>query len=121
VSEYESIPGVAAHPALAGQTIMIFGTGFGPVTPANADGAASRDQVRKTIATPAVFINGIPALVTFCGLSREFVGVNQINVVVPEGAWRPDGGGGQVPLRIELAGMRTSDKVTIAVAGKWDY
>lgn len=116
--EYESIPGVVARPARAGEIIMILGTGFGPVTPANADGAASRDQLRTTIATPAVFINGIPALVTFCGLSPEFVGVNQINVVVPH---NPTGAGGEWPVQIEIDDMRTSDKVTITVMGAWDY
>jgi uncharacterized protein (TIGR03437 family) len=100
---------------------MILATGLGLVTPANTDGAASRDQVRNTIATPTVLVNGIPALVTFSGLSREFVGVNQINIVVPEGAWGPSGGGGDRPIQIELGGIRTTDTVTIAVAGKWDY
>ena len=121
VAEYGSIPGVLTRPARVGEIVMILGTGLGPVTPANTDGAASRDQVRTTIATPTVLVNGIPARVTFSGLSRELVGVNQINIVVPEGAWDPSGGGGERPIQIELGGIRSSEKVTIAVAGKWDY
>jgi uncharacterized protein (TIGR03437 family) len=121
VAEYGSIPGFFARPARVGEIVMILGTGLGPVTPANTDGSASRDQVRTTIATPSVFINGIPALVTFSGLSAEFVGVNQINIVVPESAWGPGGGGGEWPIQIEMGDMRTSDQVTIVVMGKWDY
>jgi len=114
-----SIPGVPTYPATVGYPLTIFATGLGLVVPASTDGTASGDQIRATIATPTVLINGSPALVTFSGLSPDFVGVNQINIVVPDGAWGPDGGGGQVPIQIELSGMRTSDQVTIEVFGKW--
>jgi uncharacterized protein (TIGR03437 family) len=116
-----SIPGIPTYPASVGSTIMLFATGLGLVTPASSDGADSIDQTRDTIATPTVLINGFPAHVTFSGLSPEFVGVNQINVVVPEAAWGKDGGGGEVPIQIELGGIRTSGDVTIRVLGKWDY
>ncbi len=120
-ADYGSIPGVRTMPATVGNTLMILGTGLGLVTPAITDGAAPGDQVRTTVATPTVLVSGFPALVTFSGLSPEFVGVNQINIVVPEGAWGPGGGGGECPIQIELGGIRSSDKVTIAVLGKWDY
>jgi uncharacterized protein (TIGR03437 family) len=117
-----SIPGVRTAEASVGNTLMILATGLGLVTPAITDGAASSDQVRTTVATPTVLVCGSPALVTFSGLSPQFVGVNQINIVVPGGAWGPSGGGGgECPIQIELGGIRSSDKVTIAVAGKWDY
>jgi uncharacterized protein (TIGR03437 family) len=114
-----SIPGVPTSPAYVGYPLTIFATGLGLVVPASTDGTASGDQIRSTIATPTVLINGSPALVTFSGLSPEFVGVNQINIVVPESAWGSSGGGGQVPIQIELGGVRTSDQVTIEVFGKW--
>jgi len=116
-----SIPGVPTYPAYVGYPLTIFATGLGLVAPASADGAASGDQMRATIATPTVLINGSPAIVTFSGLSPEFVGVNQINIVVPESAWQPSGAGGEVPIQIEFGGIRTSDNVTITVLGKWDY
>ena len=100
---------------------MILATGLGLVTPAITDGAASRDEVRTTLATPTVLVNGFPALVTFSGLSLQFVGVNQINIVVPEGAWGPSGAGGECPIEIELGGLRSTDKVMIYVNGKWEY
>jgi len=119
--DYGSIPGVQTEPATVGNTLMILATGLGLVTPAITDGAASSDQERTTVATPTVLVKGFPAVVTFSGLSPQFVGVNQINIVVPEGAWGPGGGGGECPIQIELGGLRSSNKVTIAVLGKWDY
>jgi uncharacterized protein (TIGR03437 family) len=116
-----SIPGVRTAQASVGNTLTILATGLGLVTPAITDGAASSDRVRTTVTTPKVLVSGFPALVTFSGLSPQFVGVNQINIVVPEGAWGPAGGGGQCPIQIELGGILSSDKVTIAVLGKWDY
>ena len=49
---------------------------------------------------------------TFHGLSPQFVGVNQLNVVVPSV------GAGVVPLQIDAAGVRTTDKVTVAIANQ---
>jgi uncharacterized protein (TIGR03437 family) len=116
-----SIPGVRTYEASVGNLLTILTTGLGLVTPAITDGAASSDQVRTTVATPTVLVSGFPALVTFSGLSPQFVGVNQINIVVPEGAWGPSGAGGVCPIQIELGGILSSDQVMISVLGKWDY
>ena len=59
---------------------------------------------------PNVTIGGVTATVSFSGLSPQFVGVNQLNVVVPNVP------AGVVPLLIEdLGNNNSSDKVTIAV------
>jgi uncharacterized protein (TIGR03437 family) len=87
--------------------------GLGPVAPAIGDGLDSSDQLRTAPPT-IVFIGGVPAQVPFAGLAPQFVGVNQINVVVPSGIAASDA----VPLVINSGGIITSDKVTIAVAGK---
>jgi uncharacterized protein (TIGR03437 family) len=115
------IPGVTTYPVRVGSSLTILATGLGLVTPAIADGAASRDQIRATTVIPTVLVNGSPAQVTFSGLSPEFVGVNQINIVVPESAWYPSGAGGEATLQIQLGGIRTSNNVTFEVLGKWDY
>jgi uncharacterized protein (TIGR03437 family) len=120
--DYGSIPGVKTEPATVGNTLVILATGLGLVTPEIADGAASNDQVRTTVVTPTVLVCGAAALVTFSGLSPQFVGVNQINIVVPEGAWDPSGGGGgKCPIQFQLGGTLSTDKVMIYVNGKWDY
>jgi len=73
-------------------------------------GSAS-DGLRSTNTSPQVPIGGVPAQVLFSGLSPQFVGVNQINVVVPQGTATGDA----VPLQIQIGGITTSDKVTIAL------
>jgi uncharacterized protein (TIGR03437 family) len=105
-----SISGTALHPAKAGEALVILGTGLGAVSPADSSGAASLDALRKATTMPTVLIGGVSAEVTFAGLSPQFVGVNQINVVVPKVSTP-----GVVPLQIKSGGVTTSNKVTIAV------
>jgi uncharacterized protein (TIGR03437 family) len=58
-----------------------------------------------------VLIGGLPAKVLFSGLSPQFVGVNQVNVMVPNGVTFGDA----VPLQVQVGAVTTSNKVTIAV------
>jgi uncharacterized protein (TIGR03437 family) len=106
-----SIPGLATHPAKAGDTVIILATGLGPVTPAVSNGANTVDALRTTTSVPTVLIGGVSAPVDFSGLSPQFVGVNQINVRIPPGA----PAGGAVPLQISMGGLTSTDKVTIAI------
>jgi uncharacterized protein (TIGR03437 family) len=70
----------ASTPAAKGETITIFGTGFGPTTPAIASGTIV--AAPQTVATqPTVTIGGAPATVVYAGLVSA--GVYQLNVVVP--------------------------------------
>lgn len=105
-----SVPGVAARPARSGSAIIVYATGMGPVDPPVANGAASLDTLRRNTTIPTVLIGGRQAQVLFSGLSPQFPGVNQLNVVVPEGL--PPG---QVALQLQVGGVTTSDRVTIAV------
>jgi uncharacterized protein (TIGR03437 family) len=104
-----SIAGVNTHPAHTGDSLMIFATGLGAVTPVIADGAVAGSLIRTAITTPVVLVGGVPARVTFAGLSPEFVGVDQINIVVPSAE------GDTVSLQIEAGGIRTTEKIVIAV------
>jgi len=107
-----SIPGYATRPARPGETIIVLATGRGAVSPAIATGAAASDALRTSNVTPAVLIGGTPATVAFSGLSPPFVGVNRLNVVVPSVA------AGVVSLQIDASGVRTTDKVTVAIANQ---
>jgi uncharacterized protein (TIGR03437 family) len=60
---------------------------------------------------PEVLIGDVPATVQFAGLSPQFVGVNQINVIVPQVAKA-----GVLPIQIKEGSLVTSNQVTIAVA-----
>jgi uncharacterized protein (TIGR03437 family) len=71
------------HPVKAGETVLIYCTGLGPVKFPPADGAPAAGQ--STAALPSVTIGGKAAHVSFSGLAPGFVGLNQINVVVPGG------------------------------------
>ena len=82
------------------------------MTPAVADGANSMDTERDTVTTPKILIGGTEAQVLCSGLSPQFVGLNQINVTVPQVK------AGVLPLQISTGGVVSSDKVTIAVADK---
>ena len=107
-----SIPGISTRPAKVGETIIILGTGLGLVTPAITTGAAASDILRRTIVSPSVLIGGVAAHVPVPPACRrhQFVGVNQLNVVVPNVP------AGTVSLQLDEAGVRSTDKVTIAVA-----
>lgn len=99
------------NPAKAGSTIVAYLTGSGTVTPALADGAV-------TPVSPLTVINGNPtatigpsaAQVTFAGLTPNFVGLLQMNIVVP-----PSLASGDYPLAVAING-ETSNSGTISVS-----
>jgi uncharacterized protein (TIGR03118 family) len=69
-------------PAAAGETIAIYGTGFGTTTPGVTNGAVV--TTAATVATlPAITIGGKPATVVYGGLVGS--GLYQFNVTVPAG------------------------------------
>jgi uncharacterized protein (TIGR03437 family) len=109
-----AIPGITTKPAKIGDPggLVILCTGLGAVDSPVANGAASLDKLRNATTIPTVLIGGKAAQVVFAGLSPQFVGVNQINVAVPDGT--PTGNA--VSLQISLGGVTTSASVTIAVS-----
>lgn len=92
----------AARPVSPGQAIVIYGTGLGAVTTAPAP-TPTASPVSLTIGTR-------PAQVLFAGLAPGFIGLYQVNALVPTGA--PTGPA--VPLQLTVAGQQ-SNVVTIAV------
>lgn len=104
-----AIPGLTTQPARPGDDITIFATGLGQTTPPVPTGARPTGLTR-TVATPTVTIDGLPAEVTFSGLSGCCVGLNQINVKVPAAARS----GNAVPVTLSISG-KTSNAVTMAV------
>ena len=54
------------------------------VNPTITNGAPSLDALRSAIVTPVVLIGGVSATVAFAGLTPQFTGVYQLNVVVPQ-------------------------------------
>ncbi|SPE28289.1 conserved exported hypothetical protein [Candidatus Sulfopaludibacter sp. SbA3] len=72
----------ASVPAAAGEEIVLYGTGFGPTSPAITDGGVVTAPLAVTT-TPSVTFGGVTAQVLYSGLISA--GVYQINVIVPAG------------------------------------
>jgi len=89
-------------PAVAGETLLIYCTGLGPVSPAPADGAAASGAA-TTALTPTVTIGGASATISYSGLAPGYVGLYQINAVVPSGL-----ASGNVPVVIAAGGASSA-------------
>ena len=74
------------HPAMAGETLEIYGLGLGVTNPMVDAGVASPGSPpAQAVQTPRVQIGGKDATVTFAGLVLGLAGVYQVNAVVPDG------------------------------------
>jgi uncharacterized protein (TIGR03437 family) len=104
-------PGALARPVNRGEFLTIYCSGLGDVSDRPATGsAATGSSLSTTLLAATATIGGVSAPVTFAGLSPGFVGLYQVNVLVPDAA--PTGP--QVPVLIMVGGV-TSNTVTIAV------
>jgi len=105
-----AIAGVTSRPAKPGETIVIYGVGFGSVVPESTGG---RDRVREQSALRAVAVpvgQTAPPSVPYAGLAPDAVGLYQFNVVVPQ---VPDNN--LVPLTFTLGGVPGTQKLYTAV------
>jgi uncharacterized protein (TIGR03437 family) len=72
-----------SQPAKPGQTIILFGNGFGNVTPASPAGQLAAGST--TLTSPVqIFFNQTPATILYQGLVPGSTGDYQFNVVVPQ-------------------------------------
>jgi len=102
-----------SSPATAGDTVVIYCTGLGAVTPAVALGLAATGPT-STVAPVSVMIGGqVASDVIYAGLTPGFPGLYQVNAVVPAGVATGDA----VPVVISVAGKTSpiSPAVTMAV------
>jgi trimeric autotransporter adhesin len=100
-----------AAPVTAGDVVAIFATGLGAVDQTIPDGAAGPSApLANTLVNPTVTIGGQNAGVSFSGLAPGFVGLYQIDAMVPGGITP----GSAVPVVMSIAGQ-TSPPVTISV------
>ena len=105
-----AIPGVASRQAKPGETIIIYGVGFGPVIPDIPAGRIVHES--NTLATVPFQISFGPAAVTpsYAGLAQTYAGLYQFNVVVPSVA-KSDA----VPLTFTLGGVSGTQTLYTAV------
>jgi len=104
-----AIAGVSSRPAQPGETIVIYGIGFGPVLPNTPAGeiAPTSSQLSDSLS----FLFGeTAAQLKYSGLAPYYVGLYQFNVVVPQ---VPDNA--RVPLTFTLNGRAGSQTLYTAV------
>jgi uncharacterized protein (TIGR03437 family) len=97
---YPSSPNFTT-PAVPGETLAFYGTGFGPTSPEIAAGIVT-DKTYNLSPTPTATLGGIPATVSFAGLVAGFAQVFQFNVVVPTNALN-----GDLPLIVNVNGTQS--------------
>jgi uncharacterized protein (TIGR03437 family) len=77
-----AVSGYASRRARPGDVIVIFGTGFGPVTPNVPAGQLAPDNSSLTLPLQ-IYFGSTLATLQYSGLAPGLVGVYQFNVVVP--------------------------------------
>jgi len=99
--------GYATVAAKAGDTVALFGNGFGPTSPAELAGQPFSGAAPTT--NPVTLrINNVSVTPAFAGLSGP--GLYQINVTIPAGL-----GTGDVSLDAALGGVQTAAGVVISL------
>ena len=102
----------AKNPAQPGETVSVFVTGLGAVSPTIVDGAAGPvSPLSYSTSTITAYIGGTAATVTYAGLVPLLPGLYQINLTVPTGLTAGDNG-------LDIAGPDSySAECLIAIAG----
>jgi len=102
------ISGVTTTPAQAGEVVLLYGTGFGPTSPATPTGQLVTTAVPLPANSITVTIGGVAASVQFAGLTAS--GLYQLNVTVPSSL--PSGDAAVVAT---IGGVETQSGVSITV------
>jgi uncharacterized protein (TIGR03437 family) len=104
-----SSPAIGARRAKPGDVILLYGVGFGSVTPDTPSGQLV--QKSNTLTAPLqFFFGGVQATWSYAGLAGDAVGLYQFNVLVPSVP-----ASDAVPLTFSLGGKPGSQPLFIAV------
>ena len=104
-----AISGVSSRPAKPGDTIILYGIGFGPVTPDIPAGQIVQEG--NMLSDPLqISVGGTLASLSYSGLASTLIGLYQFNVVVPDVA-----AGDAAPLTLNLNGTGGTQTLYIAV------
>jgi uncharacterized protein (TIGR03437 family) len=102
------IAGVNFRPAKPGDTVVIYGIGFGPVSPANPAGVICT-QSNSMVTKPNFRFGQTAGTLSYFGLVPNFVGLYQFNVTVP------NVGPGDIQLNIDVGGAALNQNLFITV------
>jgi uncharacterized protein (TIGR03437 family) len=97
--------GYSTVAAKAGDSVVLFGVGFGPTSPPVSSGQIFSGSASTTNAVK-LLINNVSVTPSFAGLSSA--GLYQVNLTVPAGL-----GTGDVPLVATVGGVQTPSSVVI--------
>jgi uncharacterized protein (TIGR03437 family) len=95
------------RPVMAGETLILYGVGFGPTSP-NVPAGKAFSSAAPTNSPVTVTIGGVPARVAFSGITSA--GLYQINLTVPAGI-----GSGDQALVATVNGVQTAGGPVVAV------
>jgi len=109
VTHADGSPLSAQNPARPGESLILYATGLGQVTPPVATGSLPAGESRA-VAPVTVIIDSITVTPDFAGLAGCCVGLNQVNFRVPENVRSGDG----ILVLLTAAGKQ-SNLVTIPV------
>jgi uncharacterized protein (TIGR03437 family) len=103
--------GLATIAAKPGDVIILWGTGFGPTTPAAPLGIVTpSDQTYSTSTLPAVTVDNLPAKVFGAALAPGFAGLYQVAIQVPSAL-----GNGDWPIVASIGGVSSPGGVVLSV------
>ena len=92
------------QPAMAGETLLIYATGLGPVNNTQPD--------RPAIEKPTVSIGGVSAIVELAEPAPGYVGIQQVRIQLPDGT----AAGTAVPLTLTVGGLTATVPLAIQAA-----
>jgi uncharacterized protein (TIGR03437 family) len=106
---FNGLTTVAAKP---GDVLVLWGTGFGAVTPTPPPGVpVPGDHIYSTTTLPVVTVNNVPATVYGAALTSGFAGLYQVAIQVPPSL--PDG---DWPLIATIGGVSSATGVLLSVS-----
>ena len=90
----------AAKPAIAGETVLVYLTGLGTVSPTLTDGTAgTTGTLYRADTDVTVYVGGLAGTVAFKGQAPGFPGLYQLNVTLPQFLK----GSGNLPLALQTS------------------
>ena len=103
--------GTTTTAAKAGDTMILWGTGFGPTSPPAPVGVVTpNDQTYSTAILPTVSVGGMAATVYGAALAPGFAGLYQIAIQVPTAL-----GNGDWPVLAAIGGEQSPAGIVLAV------
>jgi uncharacterized protein (TIGR03437 family) len=104
-----AISGISSRPAKAGDEIVLYGVGFGPVTP-NIPAGQIVQQSNKLASSFKMSLGGKPLTPSYAGLAPTYTGLYQFNITIPSAT--PTGA---VRLTFTVDGVNGTQTLSIAI------